>query len=181
MSVHRLVCFDIWKPWRASFWNCLINYAWRHSVYIREERHGDWKWLNLKRQFTRISSRRQCLFDIKYIVITTKNGRYNILRITIVYVFEWHEYLISRHLIWSVLCSLLYQEGSLKSIKVTLLRCLSLEYYLISHFSLSHNVFFPNYQLTKENLSPKTDNICIDCFYQQYQSMKGAKKCFQLR
>ena len=41
--------------------------------------------------------------------------------------------------------------------------------------------FFPNYQLTKENLSPKTDNICIDCLYQQLQSMKGAKKCFQLR
>ena len=33
--------------------------------------------------------------------------------------------------------------------------------------------FFPNYQLTK-NLSPKTDNICIDCLYQQYQSIKGA-------
>ena len=34
-----------------------------------------------------------------------------------------HEYLISRHLIWLVLCSLLYdQQGSLKSvIKVTLL------------------------------------------------------------
>ena len=49
------------------------------------------------------------------------------------YVFEQHEYLVSRHLIWAVLCSLLYhQEGSLKSIylKVTLLRCLSLEYYL---------------------------------------------------
>ena len=28
---------------------------------------------------------------------------------------------------------------------------------------------------------PKTDNICIDCLYQQYQSMKDAKKCFQLR
>ena len=41
--------------------------------------------------------------------------------------------------------------------------------------------FFPNYQLTKENLSPKTDNIYIDCLYQQLQSMKGAKKCFQLR
>ena len=39
--------------------------------------------------------------------------------------------------------------------------------------------FFPNYQLTKENLSPKTDNICI--VYQQLQSMKGSKKCFQLR
>ena len=51
----------------------------------------------------------------------------------------------------------------------------------LSHLSLSHNVFFPNYQLTKENLSPKTDNICIDCLYQQCQSMKGAKKCFQLR
>ena len=57
---------------------------------------------------------------------------YNILRIRVVYVFEQHEYLISRHLIWAVLCSLLYhQEGSLKSIKVTLLRCLSLEYYLM--------------------------------------------------
>ena len=51
----------------------------------------------------------------------------------------------------------------------------------LSHLSLSHNVFFPNYQLTKKNLSPKTDNICIDCLYQQLQSMKGAKKCFQLR
>ena len=41
----------------------------------------------------------------------------------IVYVFEQHEYLISRHLIWAVLCSLLFdQQGSLKSvIKVTLL------------------------------------------------------------
>ena len=48
------------------------------------------------------------------------------------YVFEQHEYLISCHLIWAVLCSLLYhQEGSLKIyLKVTLLRCLSLEYYL---------------------------------------------------
>ena len=27
----------------------------------------------------------------------------------------------------------------------------------------------------------KTDNICIDGLYQQLQSMKGAKKCFQLR
>ena len=51
----------------------------------------------------------------------------------------------------------------------------------LSHLSLSHNVFFPNYQLIKENLSPKTDNICIDGLYQQLQSMKGAKKCFQLR
>ena len=40
--------------------------------------------------------------------------------------------------------------------------------------------FFPNDQLTKENLSPKTDNICIDGLYQQLQSMKGPKKCFQL-
>ena len=56
---------------------------------------------------------------------------YNILRITIVYVFEQHEYLISCHLIWAVLCQpLYYQEGSLKSIKY-LLRCLSLEYYLM--------------------------------------------------
>ena len=37
--------------------------------------------------------------------------------------------------------------------------------------------FFPITSQQK-NLSPKTDNICIDCFYQQYQSMKGAKKCF---
>ena len=43
------------------------------------------------------------------------------------------------------------------------------------------NVFFLNYELTKENLSPKTDNICIDSLYQQYQTMKGAMKCFQLR
>ena len=56
------------------------------------------------------------------------------------------------------------------------------------HLSLSQPLpqpqpqcFFPNYQLTKENLSPKTDNICTDCLYQQLQSMKGAKKCFQLR
>ena len=41
--------------------------------------------------------------------------------------------------------------------------------------------FFSNYQLTKENLSPKTDNICTHGLYQQLQSMKGAKKCFQLR
>ena len=35
------------------------------------------------------------------------------------YVFELHEYLISHHLIWAVLCSLLYdQEGSLKSINL---------------------------------------------------------------
>ena len=54
------------------------------------------------------------------------------------YVFE-HEYLISCHLIWSVLCSLLYQEGSLKSIKVTLLRCLSLEY-LNTHIFCRHLV-----------------------------------------
>ena len=47
--------------------------------------------------------------------------------------------------------------------------------------SASATMFFPNYQLTKENLSLKTDNICIDCLYQQLQSMKGAKKCFQLR
>ena len=40
--------------------------------------------------------------------------------------------------------------------------------------------FFPNYQLRKQNLSPKTDNICIDCLYQQLQSVKAAKKCFQL-
>ena len=40
-----------------------------------------------------------------------------IISIIVVYVFELHEYLISRHLIWPVLCSLLYdQEGSLKSI-----------------------------------------------------------------
>ena len=45
--------------------------------------------------------------------------RYNILRIIVVCVFEQHEYLISRHLIWAVLCSLLYdQEGSLKSINL---------------------------------------------------------------
>ena len=45
MFVHHLVCFDIWKPWRASFWNRLINYVWHHSVYIREEGHGrDWIW-----------------------------------------------------------------------------------------------------------------------------------------
>ena len=43
------------------------------------------------------------------------------------------------------------------------------------------NVFFPNYELTKENLSPKTDNICINSLYLQYQTMKGAMKCFQLR
>ena len=43
---------------------------------------------------------------------------YNILRIVIVYVFELHEYLISRHLIWQSFASPLYeQEGSLKSIK----------------------------------------------------------------
>ena len=43
----------------------------------------------------------------------------------------------------------------------------------LSHPSLSHNVFFFNYQLTKENLSSKTDNICIYCLYQLYQTMKG--------
>ena len=47
--------------------------------------------------------------------------------------------------------------------------------------SASATMFFPNYQLTNENLSPKTDNICIDGLCQQLQSMKGAKKCFQLR
>ena len=47
---------------------------------------------------------------------------YNILRIQLCVSSKYHEYLISRHLIWSVLCSLLYdQQGSLKSIKVTLL------------------------------------------------------------
>ena len=60
-------------------------------------------------------------------------GVYNILRITIVYVFEQHEYLISCHLIWAVLCSLLYdQEGSLKNLSIYLLRCLSLEYLMVS-------------------------------------------------
>ena len=60
------------------------------------------------------------------------------------------------------------------------------------HLSLSHplpqpvepqpNVFFPNYELTKENLNPKiTDNICIDSLCQQYKTVKGAKTCFQLR
>ena len=44
----------------------------------------------------------------------------------------------------------------------------------------SATMFFPNYQLTEENLSPKTDNRYTDSHYQQYQSMKGAKKCFQL-
>ena len=41
--------------------------------------------------------------------------------------------------------------------------------------------FYLNYQITKENLSPKTSKICIDCLYQQYRSVKGTKKCFQLR
>ena len=63
----------------------------------------------------------------------------------------------------------------LKAVSSRGILCLSL-----SHFSLSHNGFFLNYQLSKENLSLKTDNICIDCLYQQYQTMKGAKKCFQL-
>ena len=44
----------------------------------------------------------------------------------------------------------------------------------------SATMFFLNYQLTKENLSSKTDNICIDYLYQPYRSIKGARKCFQL-
>ena len=59
---------------------------------------------------------------------------YNILRITIVYVFEQHEYLISCHLIWAVspLLALVRSRRFIKNLSIYLLHCLSLEYLMVS-------------------------------------------------
>ena len=41
-------------------------------------------------------------------------------------------------------------------------------------------MFFFQYQLSKENLRRRNDNVCIDSLCEQYQTMKGTKKCSNL-